>query len=81
MCPMRFESGISRQLTMDSNSQPSPRLGDCHQARNGIIVVDHLLSEKASVTIYFYLIKYHRNNVLEVMLEKTSFLKKLLKNI
>jgi hypothetical protein len=33
------------------------------------------------VTIYFCLIKYHRDNVLEMMSEKVSFLKKLLKNI
>jgi hypothetical protein len=43
--------------------------------------VDHLLSDKTFVTIYFCLIKYHRDNVIEVMSEKASFLKKLLKNI
>jgi hypothetical protein len=36
---MRFEPGVSRQLTMDSDSQPSPRLGDCYQAHNGIILL------------------------------------------
>jgi hypothetical protein len=39
------------------------------------------LGDKASMTIYFCLIKYHRDHVLEVMSEKASFLKKLLKNI
>jgi hypothetical protein len=43
--------------------------------------MDHFLGDKASVTIYFYLIKYHRGNVIEVISEKASFLKKLLKNI
>jgi hypothetical protein len=43
--------------------------------------VDHLLGEKTSVTIYFCLIKYHQSNVIEVMSEIASFLKKLLKNI
>jgi hypothetical protein len=43
--------------------------------------MDHLLGDKASVTIYFCLIKYHRDNVLEVISEKASFLKKLLNNI
>jgi hypothetical protein len=43
--------------------------------------VDHLLDDKAFVTIYFCLIKYHRGNVIEVILEKATFLKKLLKNI
>jgi hypothetical protein len=43
--------------------------------------VDHLLDDKASVTIYFCLIKYYRGDVIEVMLEKANFLKKLLKNI
>jgi hypothetical protein len=43
--------------------------------------VDHLLGDKASLTIYFCLIKYHQGNVIEVMSEKASFLKKLLKNI
>jgi uncharacterized membrane protein len=36
---MRFEPRVSWQLTTDSDSQPSPRLGDCHQARNGIILL------------------------------------------
>jgi hypothetical protein len=36
---MRFESGVSLQLTTDFDSQPSPQLGDCHQARNGIILL------------------------------------------
>jgi hypothetical protein len=36
---MRFEPGVSRRLTTDSNSQPSPRLGDYHWARNGIILL------------------------------------------
>jgi hypothetical protein len=43
--------------------------------------VDHLLDKRASVTIYFCLIKYHRGNVIEVMSEKANFLKLLLKNI
>jgi hypothetical protein len=42
--------------------------------------VDHLLGDKAFVTIYFSLIKYHRGDVIEVMSGKPSFLKKLLKN-
>jgi hypothetical protein len=46
-----------------------------------LIVVDHLLDEKATVTIYFCLIKYHQGNVIEMVSEKASFLKKLLKNI
>jgi hypothetical protein len=33
------------------------------------------------MTIYFCLIKYHQSNVIEVMLKKTSFLKKLLKKL
>ena len=37
--------------------------------------------KKASVTIYFCLIKSHRGNTIEVMLKKASLLKKLLKNI
>jgi hypothetical protein len=45
------------------------------------IAMDHLLGDKASVTIYFCLIKYHQNDVIEVISEKASFLKKLLKNI
>jgi hypothetical protein len=46
-----------------------------------LITMDHLLDKKASLTIYFYFIKYHRGNVIEVMSEKANFLKKLLKNI
>jgi hypothetical protein len=88
---MRLELGVKQQLTTDFNSQPSPRFGDCHRARGGIIllltncttliVVDHLLGEKTSVTIYFCLIKYHRDNIIKIMSEKASFLKKLMKNI
>jgi hypothetical protein len=33
------------------------------------------------MTINIFLIKYYQGNVIEVMLEKASFLKKLLKNI
>jgi hypothetical protein len=36
---MRFEPEVSWQLTMDSDSQPNPRLGNCHQAHNGIILL------------------------------------------
>jgi hypothetical protein len=36
---MRFEPGVSRRLRTDSNSQPSLQLGDCHRARNGIILL------------------------------------------
>ena len=38
------------------------------------IIIDNLLDNKTSVTIYFYLIKYHQGNVIKVMLENTSFL-------
>jgi hypothetical protein len=50
MRPMRFKPGVSRQLTTDSDSQPSPRLGDCHQARNGIIL---LLTSCATLSLGF----------------------------
>jgi hypothetical protein len=43
--------------------------------------MDHLLDDKVFVTIYFCLIKYPRDDVIEVMSKKASFLKKLLKNI
>jgi hypothetical protein len=43
--------------------------------------MDHLLDKKAYVIIYFWLIKCHRGNIIEVMLEKARFLKKLFKNI
>ena len=46
-----------------------------------LIIMDHLLSDKASVTIYFCLIKFHWGSTIEVMSEKANFLKKLLKNI
>jgi hypothetical protein len=47
---MRFEPGVSRRLTTDSNSQPSPRLGDYHWARNGIIL---LLTNCATLSLGF----------------------------
>jgi hypothetical protein len=46
-----------------------------------VIEVSDSTSDKASMTIYFCLIKYHQDLVLEVMSKKASFLKKLLKNI
>jgi hypothetical protein len=47
---MRFEPGVIRQLTTDSDNQPSPRLGDYHQARNGIIL---LLTSCATLNLGF----------------------------
>jgi hypothetical protein len=78
---MRFESGVSRQLTTDPNSQRSPRPGNCHRVRGGIILLltscvtltlaycCSLLDDKAFVTIYFCLIKYYQDNIIEVILE------------
>jgi hypothetical protein len=43
--------------------------------------MDHLLGENSSAIIYFYLIKYHRDNIIKVISEKASFLKNVLKNI
>ena len=34
-----FKPGVSRQLTTGFNSQLSPRLGDCHRAQGGIILL------------------------------------------
>jgi uncharacterized membrane protein len=65
---MRFEPGVSRQLTTDSNSQPSPRLGDCHHAHNGIILlltscttlslgfacVNHLVVEMEAICYFIF---------------------------
>jgi hypothetical protein len=47
---MRFEPEVSRRLRTDSNSQPSLRLGDCHRARNGIIL---LLTNYATLSLGF----------------------------
>jgi hypothetical protein len=65
---MRFEPGVSRQLTTDFDSQLSPRLGDCHQARNGIILlltscttlsldfacVNHLVVEMEAICYFIF---------------------------
>jgi hypothetical protein len=40
---------------MDSNSQPSPRLGDCHRARNGIIL---LLTNCATLSLDFVCVNH-----------------------
>jgi hypothetical protein len=47
---MRFEPGVSRRLRTESNNQPSPRLGDCYRARNGIIL---LLTNCATLSLDF----------------------------
>jgi hypothetical protein len=65
---MRFEPGVSWQLTTDSDSQPSPRLGDCRQARNGLILlltsyttlslgfacVNHLVVEMEAICYFIF---------------------------
>jgi hypothetical protein len=52
---MRFEPGVSRQLTTGFDSQPSPRLGDCYQAHNGIIL---LLTNCATLSLGFAYINH-----------------------
>jgi hypothetical protein len=90
-----FESGTSQQLTMDLNSQPSPRLGYHHWVHGDFIPLltgcmilplsisywcGPSLGWKRHLKLFiFYLIKYHHGNIIEVMSDKASFLKKLLK--
>jgi hypothetical protein len=52
---MRFEPGVSWQLTTDFDSQPNPRLGDCHQACNGIIL---LLTSCATLSLGFVCVNH-----------------------
>jgi hypothetical protein len=91
---MRFEPGVSQQLGTDSNNQPSPRFGDCHQTRGGFILLltsytilslvyryGPSLGWKGIYDYFILFIEYHWGNIIEGMSEKASFLKKLLKNI